>query len=412
MIDLTTMIGTDPSSPVQKTAASQKLVIEGTSNTYPVYRIKLDLLQYNPQNDRIATWISQYRADHGVDALEIDAVQRNKIIENFILKSNEDAIKKTERNIEAMSQRRPGVVLSDGMVVDGNRRLTCLRRLARKSPQFGWFEAIILPQSFGENKKQIKMLELSIQHGEEKPLDYDPIERLVGIYNDLLNPETQLLTKEEYAKSANMTPKDLDKLIEQAQYLANFLRSINAEGQFHLARELKLGSVFNEMPAIMKKCRDEEQEQRVEQVLYANVLAEPEGDTVRFLRKFKTVLGGQDVDEFLDREEDLAAEVVERINEQESGNVREAIREIRGDQDLAEDFQNTLEDAETLAKRQKALDSPASALRKALKDLNQVEETVFDCLDAEGRRELADALTELKERVAQIETGLKLVEEA
>ena len=52
-------------------------------------------------------------------------------------------------------------------------------------------------------KKQIKLLELAIQHGEEKKVDYDLIDYAIGTYRDIV--QTGLLTVEEYAASANET---------------------------------------------------------------------------------------------------------------------------------------------------------------------------------------------------------------
>ena len=46
-------------------------------------------IYYNDQNDRIATWISQYKNENGVDALQnLDREEYNKVIENFIYESN------------------------------------------------------------------------------------------------------------------------------------------------------------------------------------------------------------------------------------------------------------------------------------------------------------------------------------
>ena len=44
---------------VEPTTLSRKLTIDGITKAYPVYKVKLDQLFYNDQNDRIATWISQ-----------------------------------------------------------------------------------------------------------------------------------------------------------------------------------------------------------------------------------------------------------------------------------------------------------------------------------------------------------------
>ena len=114
---------------VIKTTLTRKLTIDGHTQAYHVYKVKLDWLFYNDQNDRIATWISQYKAQNGGKAPDIsDKAAYNDIIEDFIVESNSDAIKKTQTNIEMVDQREPGVVLADGRIVDGNRRFTCLRR--------------------------------------------------------------------------------------------------------------------------------------------------------------------------------------------------------------------------------------------------------------------------------------------
>ena len=46
---------------VAKTTLSRKLTLGGVTKAYPVYRVRLDKLFYNDQNDRIATWITQYK---------------------------------------------------------------------------------------------------------------------------------------------------------------------------------------------------------------------------------------------------------------------------------------------------------------------------------------------------------------
>lgn len=141
---------------VEATGLSRKLTIDGTTKAYPVYRVKLNQLFYNDQNDRIATWISQYKSEHGIDAFNsLGREAYNAIIEQFIIQSNEAAIEKTQMNISLVRQREPGVILSDGRVIDGNRRFTCLRRLAVSQPEFDWFETVILDTSIDTDKKQI-----------------------------------------------------------------------------------------------------------------------------------------------------------------------------------------------------------------------------------------------------------------
>lgn len=392
---------------VIETEYKEKLVLDGKAQAFPVYRIKLNKLRYNPQNDRIATWISRYKADHGDDALDKATVEEyNDVIEDFIYNSNPEAIKKTQGNIELRTQERPGVVLSNGLVIDGNRRFTCLRRLAQTNPQFEYFNAIILPANYGNDPKRIKILELSIQHATEEKVGYDPIERLVGVYNDLLNPETQLLTPAEYAKYADMPEKEVRKQMEMANYMVDFLEFINQPKQFHIARELSLGSLFHEMPAIMKKCSGEAQREEVKTILYANILVEPKGDRVRFVRPIKQILESEEAENFIEQEADLAAEVIERLEERPDADIMDAIQELRSDAEFSSQFVETLQGSEREARRQKAIGSPADSIKKALKDLDQVEESIFSQLGDADLREVKRSIEQLSARVAQIQSEL------
>ena len=113
------------------TKLTRKLTLDGITQAYPVYKVRLDLLFYNDQNDRIATWISQYKSTNDGNAPDVsDREAYNSVIEGFIIQSNPSAIEKTQTNIELVDQREPGVVLADGRIIDGNRRYTCLGRLS------------------------------------------------------------------------------------------------------------------------------------------------------------------------------------------------------------------------------------------------------------------------------------------
>ena len=96
------------------------------------------------------------------------------------------------------------------------------------------------------------MLELAIQHGEEKKVDYNPIDRLVGVYQDIV--KTRLLTIEEYAESTNETIQEVKKRVENAKLFSEFLQYIGMPEQYYIAREYQVVSIFSDMLPIFKKC--------------------------------------------------------------------------------------------------------------------------------------------------------------
>ncbi|WP_158094591.1 hypothetical protein [Olsenella sp. An293] len=163
------------------------------------------------------------------------------------------------------------------------------------------------------------------------------------------------------------------------------------------------------MPAILKKCSSEEQEEQVKNILFTNILMQQQGDRVRFVRPMKLVLESDSAEDFIDRERDLTAEVCERLATHE-GNVEDAIREIRADEELARQLQQTMDSATREAKRQRAIGSPAEAIKKALKDLDQVEEGIFGELGAEEIRDVRAALMRLGARFDQIDRAIRRAE--
>ena len=50
---------------IEETSATKKITYKGKNRDMPVYRIPIDLLYYNDKNDRIATYLSKYKAKGG-----------------------------------------------------------------------------------------------------------------------------------------------------------------------------------------------------------------------------------------------------------------------------------------------------------------------------------------------------------
>ena len=136
---------------------TKKISIGGQTKNENVYRIPLNLLYYNDQNGRIGTLISKYESENGIIS-DLPLEEYNLKIEKFIVESDKGKFNETKKNIRDLSQVEPGVVLSDGRVIDGNRRFTCLRQLARETgnQKYNYFEAVILDQNTSEKSIKIQ----------------------------------------------------------------------------------------------------------------------------------------------------------------------------------------------------------------------------------------------------------------
>lgn len=390
---------------VEKTPQTRKLTIDGMTKAYPVYKVRLDWLFYNDQNDRIATWISQYKAQHDGQAPDSsDREAYNGIIEQFIVESNPDAIRKTQNNIEMVDQREAGVVLADGRIIDGNRRFTCLRRLASKNDRFGYFETVILDRNIEHSAKQIKMLELSIQHGEESKVDYNPIDRLVGIYNDIIS--THLLSVEEYAKSTNESESDVKKRIEIAKLMMEFLEFINAPEQFYIARDLQLYFPLEELLKLTKKCRTEDEIEDLKIAVFTNILMQTAGDMTRFVRQIKSIVGTEYQEEFLEEQKEIAGKVVDTLPEQ--GKMSTAcIREVvRTNEEAVQGLERSMEKSLTKVKKNETKNRPIQLAEKATTFLESIDLNILLKMNDSELRRLSRQLDKLEQTISGIRENL------
>lgn len=390
---------------VLKTTLTRKLTVDGLTKAYPVYKVKLDWLFYNDQNDRIATWISQYKAQHEGKTPDIalrDAY--NNIIEEFIVASNPDAIRKTQSNIELVDQREPGVVLADGRIIDGNRRFTCLRRLAQKNERFGYFETVILDRSIENNAKQIKMLELSIQHGEESKVDYNAVDRLVGIYSDVV--ETGLLTEEEYSRSTNESLSDVKRRIEVAKLMVEFLEFINAPKQFYIARDLQLAFPLEELSKILKKCRSDEEADDIKNAAFTNILMQTSSDMGRFIRNFKSIIGSDYQEEFLEEQRELAVQVVDSlppVGKMDTTTIREV---VRANDEVTQALDRSMDKSLTKVKKNETRNRPVQLAEKATTFLESIDQHILLKLNDSELRRLDRQLTKLEQMIAQLRENM------
>ncbi|EAE1982283.1 ParB/RepB/Spo0J family partition protein, partial [Listeria monocytogenes] len=166
----------------------------------------------------------------------------NEIFEKFIYNSNSRALENTLQSIKEKTQQEPGVVLSDGRVIDGNRRFTALRMYQNQDYIPKTFEAVILSLDVNSenDEKKIKELELDLQLGREERVNYDPIDRIFDVYNTI--EVEKLMTVEEYKKASGAgNTKGIKRDIRLAKLILQFIEIVSPGGnpvdKFYLARE-------------------------------------------------------------------------------------------------------------------------------------------------------------------------------
>lgn len=386
---------------VEKTSLTRKLTLGGITKAYPVYRVRLDHLFYNSQNDRIVTWISQYTTSHeGVSIDQLDRESLNSIIEKFIIESNPDAISKTKNNIALVNQREPGVVLSDGRIIDGNRRFTCLRLLSREDSNFSHFETVILDDSEGAGKKEIKMLELMIQHGEEQRVDYNLIDLTIGAYHDIV--ETELLTVKEYAESTNEAVSEVNKRLEIAKLIIELLDYMNVPGQYHVAREKQVYSVLSEMNALLKRCSGDEERDEVKKTVFANLMMNSINDNRKYIRSLRTMMETGMFSSYMKKQKKIEEDLELKKKEAVIQSKEDLDKFVKENEEIQEDMQISFDRATLNSKKEQSKGRPAQIINKSLSMLMDVDLQLVDRLSLEEKTKIKTRLNKLSDAIQMI----------
>ncbi|MEH7613210.1 ParB/RepB/Spo0J family partition protein [Gottfriedia acidiceleris] len=410
---------------VSKTDGTRKLTIKGETKNYIVYRIPLDKPFYNDRNGRIATYISKYKSEGNL--IDRDVVSEyNNILHKFIRESNSNALDQTKENIKRFGQRLPGVVLQDGRVIDGNRRFTCLREL-KKEGENVFFEAVILDTENGIDARDIKLLELNLQHGEERPVDYNAIDYLVDMYYDIV--KNKMFSVEEYVKSTNKKRRDVELGVKKAELMVQFLEFINAKEQYFIARDMDLDGPLQECVTILNKDfkkwdfeelikpnfddKDAQLEfMRIRNVLFTAIYtsrSQSGGDLTRFIRDMgKSAIHSNNREEFLENYEEIVEEVFETLQEEEIvtskslKDVGKKLEEVR--KEGTKIIEKVIEDNQILEARKK----PVELLGSALNYLSKIDNDQVKRLNGEDAEEFELILNEIRETLTKYGEALEI----
>lgn len=391
---------------VRRTPLTRKVTYGGKTEVYPVYQVRLDELYYNDQNDRIATWISRYEAENGEGSLSnLDTKGFNDIIESFIVDSNPDAITKTQKNIELVGQREPGVTLADGRIVDGNRRFTCLRRIQEETTEPQYFETVIMDVDIREDKKQIKLLELAIQHGEEKKVDYDLIDYAIGTYRD--TEQTGLLTIEEYAASANEPVAEVKKRIAIAKMVSEFLGYIRLPGQYYVAREYQVYSLFQEMMTPLKQLPEEDKDQ-LKTIVFNNVMMKALPDQRKFIRDIKGLVKNNTYRDYFDDQKILADELREEYDQVEVHSKFDVDQFAEENSSITEEMQQSMENALQHTRVKVLKNKPVENVGKSIELLKDIDTKVIPKMRDREKEKLIDRLDELVKLATELKDSIEI----
>ncbi|MDK6863076.1 ParB/RepB/Spo0J family partition protein [Nosocomiicoccus ampullae] len=373
---------------------TKSFIIQGKEQNLQSYKIPINLLRYNEQNDRISSFISQYE-EQGQFPQDLETF--NKIFEEFIYNSNVKEMNKLINNIEKYGQREIAVVLSNGIVIDGNRRFTALRMLYEKTSnaKYEYLDAVVLDAD-KYTEKDIKRLELNLQHAVLGRVDYGPIDRLIGIYNNLIR-EGHNFTVAEYARETNIKPSELEKDIRVAKLMVDYHEYICQPLKFYIGKNQQIDGPLREIErALRSKKLDQNYKHEIKNILFAYLASLGSGGTIKMRPFIETVLNHQNIEQLLDDTD----EVMDKFEESFDKNKNSG--EIDLPEDIRQEFRTFVENEVEEKRINDARLEPIEFIKRAINNLNKINNNALSKFPEDVKKDFELHIMELNNKVDEL----------
>lgn len=199
-----------------------------------VIEVDLFLPKYRLNNGRVRATQEHYRIENSLakDFFDIKYTEelshqehQHKILLLKKGEDNEDLLK----FFKETQQTNPFILSSDGIIVNGNRRISAIRELYKSNTKslnhFRHIRVGILPE--GTTEDEIKRLESRLQNFPNIHRDYDWYDDALTIKQEVNN-----IGIKDFSQFRKETPKELQKIIECIKIGERYLEFLKKPGSF------------------------------------------------------------------------------------------------------------------------------------------------------------------------------------
>ena len=231
------------------------------------------------------------------------------------------------------------------------------------------------------------------------------IDYAIGTYRDVI--QTQLLTADEYAESANEPISAVKERIDVAKIICEFLEYIRLPEQYYIARDYQVYSLFYEMMAPLKRLNETEKVQ-LKHIAFINVLMNAVADQRKFIRDIKKLIRNGTYAEYFSNQQMLEQQILSLYSSVEIHEKKDIESFALSNHKLAEDLQLSMERAMQLSRSQQLRNKPSDNVAKCVDLLMEVDPRLFNRLDNDDKENLKVSLAELSKIIGAFQK--KLVE--
>lgn len=382
----------------------------GKLENITVYKIPISLLKYNIHNGRIGSWV-QEQENNNIDISKMSQQDLNKSIESAIKESNISSYNDTKKHMSIWGQTLPGVVLSNGTVIDGNRRFTCIRELARETQEskYNYFEAAILDVD-KTTPKYLKEMEWHLQLGIEERVNYDPIEILLDIYHYIV--EKKEFTIEEYSKHTNIDIKRAKDKLDESLLLKDYLEHIKSSKKWFIAKEEKIQGPLEEIRKILNRFKyNDEEKNQIKEILFDYLVAHatPTKDIGKYIRKIGEYISKSNIN---DKKQFMKNHIngnnkIQKLLSQ-NNDIKDILQEIQNDYQLKEYMIKNVKDLHFQNYKSSIINLPIKLLEEFIKNLDvDINDELLLNLDINENKEFFNLMDDIIKRFEKIQIAHK-----
>ena len=341
-----------------------------------IYLVPLGMLHLNADNGRIASGVSGHEKNPDIKHFaDMSREEWNETLIKFIQESSsKEDNDRTKKSLFQDGQLKVGAILSDGTVVAGNRRCSILMSLLNETgnhERFGYFKCAIFDvPNTEEGRKQLKRLETKTQYGEDTPVAYGPIERLVDIYNNVIAPGHPY-SASEYQNFLGLKRSQMDNLVLRAKILVDYLEYLGKPGNYEVARIEKLDGPINELALLCKKVNERDWN-RIKVSFYRTLAGGKKGDRTRIIRAQIKV--------YFENPEKIENDLLEQEDELLSGDAENLGLERSQTAPVSQSREDMFVEAAMGIQKEAARTKPIAYVEHALDELNKLDRTAVSIM--------------------------------
>ena len=234
-----------------KLANSRTVTLDGQSVIVQAYRLPLHLILYNIHNGRIAsTYPALVESNGGKELDASDKLDAKKIQEHLL--SLEPLVDNTRTlaSLKKHGQTELGIITIDGVLLDGNRRMSCLSKLSESDPdKFGHIEVARLDRIIDDRDRYL--IELGISMGMDPKVDYGPIDQLIKLDQGI---KMKISPKELASNMFGTSEEEVKEQLQKFEIMKNYLADYYGDNRDDDFTPLKgLDTTFEELRMLEKR---------------------------------------------------------------------------------------------------------------------------------------------------------------